>query len=51
VTGAEQQTDPVGEQASGDEGQGVGRRQIEPVGVVDDHQQRLLPAGVGEQAQ
>jgi hypothetical protein len=38
--GAHQQHDPLGVQAAADEGQGVKRAAVQPMGVVGDHQER-----------
>jgi hypothetical protein len=42
--------DPFGEEAPGDEGQGLGGGPVEPLGIVDDAGERPLLRGLGDQA-
>ena len=51
VARGEQQRDPFGSQPAGDEQQRGGRGLVEPVGIVGDHENRVLLGGVGEQAE
>ena len=43
--------DPFGEETTGDEAEDLSRGAVEPLGVVDDADQRLLLGDVGEQRQ
>ena len=51
LTHREQQQDRLGLQAPGDEGKHLCRRPIEPLGVVDQAQQRRLLGSLGHEAQ
>ena len=51
VAGGDQQDDPLGLEPPGREGEGVGRRLVQPLGVVDQADQRPLLGHLGEQAQ
>ena len=42
IPSREDHRDPLGQESSGDEGQHACRRPVEPLGVVDDAQERLL---------
>jgi hypothetical protein len=48
---AEDECDPLGQQAPSDEGERTGRRAIEPVRVVDGTEQRSLLRNLGHQAE
>jgi len=47
----EQEQDGLGVKPSADEPQDLGRRYVEPLGVVDQAHQRPLAGGLGQQAQ
>ena len=49
VASAEDERDALGVEAARDEQQGVLRRAVEPVRIVDDREQRSALGGVGEQ--
>ena len=51
VAGGEDNSDRFGQQSPGHEGEGLHGHLIEPLGVVDDAEQRLVGSGGGHQAQ
>jgi hypothetical protein len=51
IAGGDQQHDPLGLEPSGGEGERVGRRLVEPLGIVDQADQRPLLGHLREQAQ
>jgi hypothetical protein len=51
LTNGKHQRDPLGQQAAGHEGQCPDGPSVQPLGVVDNTEQRLIVSGVGKQAQ